>query len=332
MKYGDSFALIAGPKDTGRRLDVFIGEHLPRCSRSFAAQLISEDCVQVNGEPKKAGYRMKAGDAVRGCLPPPRPSGFRPEPIPLQILFEDEHIVVVDKQPGLVVHPAPGHYSGTLVNGLLHHCPDLGGIGSELRPGIVHRLDKDTSGTLVVAKKAPALERLAAQFKSRSVRKEYLALVHGDLAEDSATIRLSIGRHPVDRKRMSTASRKPREAETRWRVRRRFPGVCLLEVTLKTGRTHQIRVHLAAIGHPIVGDPVYGRRKADGSKSGPAALADLLAGARRQMLHAWRLGFEHPHTGAAMQFESPLPEDMARLIKGLENEFGKLEAEVVEKT
>jgi 23S rRNA pseudouridine1911/1915/1917 synthase len=324
MNSGDTFALEAGQNDAGTRLDVFIGERLPRCSRSFAAQLISEDCVRVNGQPKKPGYRLKAGDAVRAHMPPPRPAGFLPESIPLDILFEDEHIVVVNKQPGLVVHPAPGHYSGTLVNGLLHHCPDLGGIGAELRPGIVHRLDKDTSGTLVVAKNAQALERLAAQFKSRSVRKDYLALVHGGFSEDSGTIRFPIGRHPIDRKRMSTTSRKPREAETRWRLRREFPGVSLLEVGLKTGRTHQIRVHFAAIGHPIIGDPVYGRKKPALSPPGAADVDDLLAAARRQMLHAWRLGFTHPHGGQALRFESPLPADMERLIKALEAE-GKAE-------
>lgn len=323
MNRGDSFSIDAGDPDAGKRLDVFMGERLACCSRSFAAQLISHDCVRVNGQPRKPGYRLRSGDVVSGCLPPPTPSGLLAEPIPLQILFEDEHIVVVNKQPGLVVHPAPGHYSGTLVNGLLHHCPDLGAIGTEIRPGIVHRLDKDTSGTLVVAKNAPALERLAAQFKSRGVRKDYLALVCGEFSEDAGTIRLPIGRHPVDRKRMSTASRKPREAETRWRVQGRFPGVCLLEVALKTGRTHQIRVHLAAIRHPIVGDPVYGRRKTDGPKSETAAGAlGIISEARRQMLHAWRLGFTHPHSGLWVQFESPLPEDMAELIGALESEFG----------
>ena len=179
MTHGDAFSILVDSSAAGQRLDVFVGARLPDCSRSFAAQLIAGGNVRVNDRPQKPGHRLKTGDAVTGCIPPPRPAGFLPEPIPLAILYEDEHIVVINKPPGLVVHPAPGHYSGTLVNGLLYHCPDLGGIGSELRPGIVHRLDKDTSGTLVVAKDGAALEGLNAQFKARTVQKTYLALVHG---------------------------------------------------------------------------------------------------------------------------------------------------------
>jgi 23S rRNA pseudouridine1911/1915/1917 synthase len=221
-----------------------------------------------------------------------------------------------------VVHPAPGHACGTLVNALLNHCPDLGGIGAELRPGIVHRLDKDTSGTLVVAKNAVAIDNLSAQFKNRSVRKDYLALVRGEMAADSGAIRLPIGRHPEDRKRMSTRSRKSREAETVWRVARRWRGCTLLELHLKTGRTHQIRVHCAAIGRPIVGDSVYGRRKATADS---VEIQALFASARRQMLHAWRLEVAHPRTGEPMRFESPLPEDMERLIAKLEAGSSKAE-------
>jgi 23S rRNA pseudouridine1911/1915/1917 synthase len=199
---------------------------------------------------------------------------------------------------------------------LLHHCPDLGGIGAELRPGIVHRLDKDTSGTLVVAKNAAAVGHLATQFKNRTVKKDYLALVYGEMPTETGLIRMPIGRHPVDRKRMSTISRKGREAETGWRVSRCLCGFTLLELCLKTGRTHQIRVHCAAIQRPIVGDPVYGRSKQ------PARAADLqtlLANVRRQMLHAWRLEIVHPRSGEPMRFESPLPEDMQRLISELDN-------------
>jgi 23S rRNA pseudouridine1911/1915/1917 synthase len=231
--------------------------------------------------------------------------------------------VVINKPPGLVVHPAPGHYSGTLVNGLLYHCPDLGGIGSELRPGIVHRLDKDTSGTLVVAKDGAALEGLNAQFKARTVQKTYLALVHGAMPAAEGTIRLPIGRHPVDRKRMSVASRKTRPAETGWRVRSRFSGFTLLELDLKTGRTHQIRVHCAAVHHPIVGDPVYGKRSTASRSLAKPPRSDeinaLLTGAHRQMLHAWRLGFVHPYNGLPVHFESPLPEDMQTLIDRLQD-------------
>jgi 23S rRNA pseudouridine1911/1915/1917 synthase len=322
MTRGDEFSFPADAACSGIRLDVFIAERLPDCSRSFAGQLIASERFKVNGQVRKPAYRLKAGDIVTGFIPPPRPSGLLPEPIPLHILYDDHDIVVINKPPGLVVHPAPGHASGTLVNALLHHCPDLGGIGEELRPGIVHRLDKDTSGSLVVAKNAAALERLAAQFKNRSVRKDYLALIHGEMAAESGTIRLPVGRHPVDRKRMSTHSRKGREAETGWRVARRLGGVTLLELHLKTGRTHQIRVHCAAIQRPIVGDPVYGRVK---PLRGAADLHALLAPVRRQMLHAWRLEIDHPRNGERMRFESPMPEDMEQLIAGLEALSRKLE-------
>jgi 23S rRNA pseudouridine1911/1915/1917 synthase len=324
MTRGDEFSFPADAASSGIRLDVFIAERLPDCSRSFAGQLITGERFKVNGQVRKPAYRLKTGDVVTGSVPPPAPSRLRPEPIPLHILYEDPDIVVISKPPGLVVHPAPGHGSGTLVNALLHHCPDLGAIGAEIRPGIVHRLDKETSGTLVAAKNAAALEYLAAQFKNRSVRKDYLALVHGEMAAESGTIRLPVGRHPVDRKRMSTRSRRGREAETDWRVARRLGGFTLLELRLKTGRTHQIRVHCAAIGRPIVGDPVYGRSK---PPAGAAVLKTLLAGVRRQMLHAWRLEIDHPRTGERMRFESPLPEDMQRLIAKLEAHGLKPEAE-----
>jgi 23S rRNA pseudouridine1911/1915/1917 synthase len=244
---------------------------------------------------------------------------FKPEPIPIDILYEDDHIIMVNKQPGLVVHPAPGHFSGTLVNGLLYHCPDLGGIGGELRPGIVHRLDKDTSGTLVVAKHAAAHTNLSRQFKSRKIQKQYLALVHGDVKKAAGSIKLPIGRHPVDRKRMSTVSPSGRTAETAWSVKEQFQGFALLEVDLKTGRTHQIRVHCAALDHPIVGDTVYRPRKLEKTIARDYRQADkilqVLKSVKRQMLHAWRLSFRHPHTGKVVSFESPLPEDMASIIQ-----------------
>jgi len=324
MARGNDYSFPADAAGSGIRLDVFLAEHLPGCSRSLAGQLITSRQFKVNGQIRKPSYRLKADDIVSGHIPAPQPSEFQAEPIPLEILYEDAHILAINKPPGLVVHPAPGHRSGTLVNGLMYHCPDLGPIGSEIRPGIVHRLDKDTSGTLVVAKNAAALEHLAAQFKSRSVRKDYLALVYGEMTADSGTIRMPIGRHPVDRKRMSTRSRRGREAETGWRVARRLGGFTLLELRLKTGRTHQIRVHCAAIHRPIVGDAVYGRSK---PPSGAADLQALLAGVGRQMLHAWRLDIDHPHTGERLRFESPLPEDMEHLIAELEARSRKLEGE-----
>jgi len=231
--------------------------------------------------------------------------------------------VVLNKQAGIVVHPAPGHGSGTLVNALLYHCPDLEGIGGEIRPGIVHRLDKDTSGTMVVAKNAQTLDGLAKQFKARSVRKKYLALVYGELKKDAGTIDLPIGRHPVHRKQMSTTTRKGRPAVTSWRVYKRFQDITLLELTLKTGRTHQIRVHCSTMGHPIIGDPIYRPRKLfknldKKTEHLPTGTIDLLKTIPRQMLHARQLGFVHPRTNEYMSFESPVPDDMAALMAQLQ--------------
>jgi 23S rRNA pseudouridine1911/1915/1917 synthase len=257
---------------------------------------------------------------VTGTLPSPAPLPFSPEPIPLNILFEDDQIIVLDKPAGLVVHPAPGHDTGTLVNALLHHCTDLSGIGGRRRPGIVHRLDKDTSGTLVVAKTAAAHAELSHQFKQRQVCKTYLALVIGNMTGSEGRIILPIGRHPQDRKRMATVSRRPREAETRWRVREHFNGCCLLELDLKTGRTHQIRVHCSAIHHPIIGDPAYGpkrRKYPTGAYGLSKAVAHILAGAQRQMLHAWRLACEHPISAEPLVFESAIPQDMQAVLDAL---------------
>lgn len=321
MAENGAFSFLAGDSDAGLRLDAYIATKIPVCSRSFAARLITTEHILVNHHIRKPGYRLNAGDRIKGRIPPPEPVEYRPEPIPLNILYEDQHLVVVNKQPGLVVHPAPGHYSGTLVNALLYHCPDLGGIGGEIRPGIVHRLDKDTSGTLLVAKNSMTHEKLSLQFKERAVRKEYLALVLGTMASEKGHVRLPIGRHPVHRKRMSALSSKSRDAETIWRVREEFGGATLLRLNLLTGRTHQIRVHVAAIHHPVVGDTVYGSRKMLKNLSGGSKrnkiLADLLGSASRQMLHAWRLGFTHPARGEFMTFESPLPEDMNNLINKL---------------
>ncbi|MGD9045409.1 MAG: RluA family pseudouridine synthase, partial [Desulfobacterales bacterium] len=256
-----AFSIDVKPADEDKRLDVLVASLLSDFTRTFVAGLISAEHIQVDGQPKKPGYRVKSGQKISGVIPPPVPVKFKPEPIPIDILFEDDHIIVVNKQPGLVVHPAPGHFSGTLVNGLLHHCPDLHGIGGELRPGIVHRLDKDTSGTMIVAKNDAAHQHLSRQFKSRQIKKEYLALVHGILKTESGNIKLPIGRHPVDRKRMSTVSPKGRTAETAWQVKEEFQVFTLLSLELKTGRTHQIRVHCASLRHPIVGDKVYRPRK-----------------------------------------------------------------------
>ena len=314
-----AFTIFVDKIDAGKRLDVLVAARLSDHSRSFIAHLITCGRIKVQGKIMKPGYRVKSGDQVEVIIPPPEPLTFRPEPIPIEILFEDELMIVINKQPGLVVHPAPGHTSGTLVNALLYHCPTLGSIGGKIRPGIVHRLDKETSGVLVVAKNDTAHHHLARQFKSREVKKRCLALVHGRVKEDSGTVAFSIGRHPVDRKKMSTRSRKARGAETRWKVKERFDGATLLDLDLKTGRTHQIRVHCAAIGHPVVGDAVYGgRRRLD--LSGREKNISSQIKVNRQMLHAQCLQFAHPVTKEETSFEAPLPADMAELIEALRNQ------------
>jgi len=318
-----AFTIFVDKIDAGKRLDVLIAARLLDHSRSFIAHLLADGRIKIQGKIMKPGYRVKSGDRINGAVPPPEPLTFGAEPIPVDILFEDEQMIVVNKQPGLVVHPAPGHYSGTLVNALLYHCPTLGGIGGKVRPGIVHRLDKDTSGVLVVAKNDTAHHHLTRQFKSREVKKRYLALVHGQVTEGSGTVTLSIGRHPVDRKKMSTRSRTARGAETRWKVLERFDGVTLLALDLKTGRTHQIRVHCAAIGHPVVGDAVYGgRRRLDVSGRGKSVSPQIKA--VRQMLHAQCLQFSHPADERPMSFEAPLPADMAGLIEVFRNKMKKI--------
>ena len=298
-----------------------MASRLADCTRSFAATLIRNDFIRVNQSKVKPGLRLKAGDVVAGEIPPPKPIDCTPEDIPLDFLYEDGDLAVINKPAGMVVHPAPGNYTGTLVNALLFHCPDMGCIGGDIRPGIVHRLDKDTTGVMVVAKNSVAHQDLSAQFKERSIQKEYLAVVNGDMEEDSGRIELPIGRHPTQRKKMSTIGRAGRRAETLWRVEKRYTGFTLLRLDLKTGRTHQIRVHCAAMHHPVVGDPLYGGRR---SSALPANVPDqvivLLKGVRRQMLHARKLSFRHPTSNASLTFEAPLPDDMQALIKALDGQ------------
>lgn len=319
------------PPDTPpERLDAFLARRLPEflnqdypddathCSRSFAASLIRKGLVQVDGTAQKPSYRVRPFQQISGCLPPPEPVDIAAEPISLDIRFQDDHLIVVNKPAGLVVHPAPGHAGGTLVNALLFHCPSLAGIGGEQRPGIVHRLDKDTSGLLLVAKNSQAHHGLSKQFKARIIKKQYLALVHGSPEKASGKIDLPLGRHPVERKKMSTRSHSSREALTIWSVKERLPGATLLQVDLKTGRTHQIRVHCQAMGHPIVGDPVYGPRRArKGSDQHQTERQKVLKKARRQMLHAARLSFIHPATGQPMTIDASLPEDMSAILEML---------------
>jgi 23S rRNA pseudouridine1911/1915/1917 synthase len=317
-KIKDVFSYTVEPCEAGQRLDIFISGRLAHCSRSYAALLIRQGFVQVNGQLCKPGYRVKFNEFIVTRIPAPAPVDLVAEPLALDILFEDPDLLVINKPAGLVVHPAAGHSTGTLVHGILYHCPDLEGIGAEKRPGIVHRLDKDTSGILVVAKNARAHHDLSRQFKARSIKKHYLALVAGSPETAGGHIDLPVGRHPIERKKMSTRSTRGRDALTLWHVRGRFAGATLLDIELKTGRTHQIRVHCQAMGFPIVGDPVYGWKGAFKKiTAGNAGRHAAFKGIKRQMLHAYRLGFDHPVDGKALSFEAPLPEDMAELLEQL---------------
>lgn len=310
-----SFSFLVDPIHAGSRLDRVVNAEVEHCSRSFAAILIRNGRIFVDGTIKKAGYAVKAGERITGTIDPPTTPAFTPQAIELDVLYEDDELLVVNKAPGMVVHPAPGHSQGTLVNALLNHCPDLSGISGSLRPGIVHRLDKDTSGVLIVAKTSLAMHHLSDQFKSRRVRKHYLALVYGLPPEDAGSIDLPIGRHPQDRKKMSVTTRSPRSALTHWQVLERYAGACLLKLDIRTGRTHQIRVHCMAMGHPVIGDPVYGRR---GDLKRLAQVSpDMAQGVkshRRQLLHAWKLQITHPVDGQTLMFQAPLADDMTDLI------------------
>jgi len=305
------FSFSALNEHAGERLDNVVALQVAGCSRSMAANFIREGQIRVRNEIKKPGYRIKAGDIIFGRIPAPEPIACEPEAITLNILHEDDDILVISKPAGMVVHPAPGHFSGTLVNAILYHCPKLEGIGGKIRPGIVHRLDKDTSGILVVAKTAAAQAHLASQFKDRTLQKTYLALVSGRMKTASGVIDLPIGRHPVDRKKMSVLSKRNRDARTLWRVKELFDAASFLEIEIKTGRTHQIRVHCASMQHPVVGDAVYGYRNS------AAHLPDILKTVSRQMLHAWRMAFTHPITGEKIHLEAPIPEDMLQVLNGL---------------
>jgi len=298
---------VVGPELAGARLDAALARLEPGLSRAQVQRLIEQGEVTVAGARAKPAHKLRAGERIEGRVPEPVPVALAAQAIPLAILHEDRDLVVVDKPAGMVVHPAAGHAEGTLVNALLHHCRDLSGVGGELRPGIVHRIDKDTSGVLVVAKHDRAHRALAAQWKTHAIEREYLAFVKSAPRVDSGTVDAPIGRHPTDRKRMSTRARVARSAVTHWRVEERLRDAALLRVRLETGRTHQIRVHMASIGMALIGDPVYG-----GGRAHPAS-----RGLRRQALHATVLGFTHPTSGARLRFESPLPADLVALLESL---------------
>jgi len=290
----------------GQRLDVFLSG-ASGLSRARIQRLIEGGHVLVGGQPQKAGHRVSPGEQIQLHIPPATPLLLTPEAIPLDILHEDDDLIVLNKPAGMVVHPGAGRSTGTLVHALLAHCGTLPGIGGVQRPGIVHRLDRDTSGVLVVAKTEAAHLSLSRQFKARVVKKQYLALVHGAVPRESGQIDAAIGRREHDRKRMGVRLRNGRTARTAYHVLRRWPNMTLVALDLETGRTHQIRVHLAHIGHAVVGDQVYGgrRQRRQDSLDGPHA--------DRQMLHAWRLAFHHPNTGAWIGFTAPVPEDFLRL-------------------
>lgn len=297
---------VAGPADAKERIDKYAKTQLgEEFSRSQIQLWIEAGNLVVNGAPVKANYKLAEGDRIVLVIPGAEPTEIVPEDIPLEIYYEDSDVIVVNKPRGMVVHPAPGHTSGTLVNALMFHCKDLSGINGELRPGIVHRIDKDTSGLIMAAKNDKAHASLAAQLKAHTVTRKYYALVHGNVSHDQGTVDAPIGRDPHDRKMYTVIERNSKHAVTHFQVVERFGDYTLLELKLETGRTHQIRVHMKFIGHPLVGDPLYGRSKGikmDG-----------------QALHAAVLGFDHPEDGRYLEFSAPIPADMENVLQSLRN-------------
>lgn len=285
------------------RIDKYISGMVDTLSRSYLQKLIKENAVSVNGAPVKANYRVKAEDEIVFCLPEAVEPDIEPEDIALSILYEDEDLLFINKPKGMVVHPAAGHYSGTVVNAVLYHCRGhLSGINGIMRPGIVHRIDKDTTGSLVICKTDAAHADVARQLKEHTITRRYRAIVHGLFAEEEGTIDTPIGRHPTERKKMAAGVSNGRTAVTHYRILQRFEGYTYLECILETGRTHQIRVHMASIGHPLLGDEVYGNRKSPFKLEG-------------QTLHAMTLGLQHPRDGRYLEIEAPLPDYFVRLLQ-----------------
>ncbi len=288
--------------EEGERIDRFLAEKTNSLSRSRIQKLITEGHITVNRKIVKPNYKIKDRDLVKVILPPSAPLRLEPENIPLDIIYEDEGLIVVNKPRGMVVHPAPGNYSGTLVNALLYHCHDLSGINGMLRPGIVHRLDKDTTGLIVAAKSDMVHRELAKQLKERKIKRTYLALVHGNIKEDRGIIDAPLGRHPAERKKMTVLKSGGRTARTCYRVQERFGNYTLVRARLETGRTHQVRVHLAYIKHPVVGDPLYGPRKNN-------------YGLKGQLLHAQELELYNPVKNEIMKFEAEPPQDFREFLR-----------------
>ena len=314
MLLGETLHIVAGPEDEGMRLDKFLSVRVEELTRSAAERLAEQGQVSSGGKTLDKKYRLRAGDAIEVILPEPVGLDILPEAIPLDIRYEDADLLVVNKPKGMVVHPAAGHAGGTLVNALLAHCGDsLSGINGVIRPGIVHRIDKDTSGLLIVAKNDFAHQRLAEQIKEHSFTRMYEAVVHGNLKEDTGTVDAPIGRHPTDRKRMAVTEKNSRHAVTHFEVLARYKGFTPVRLTLETGRTHQIRVHMAYIGHPVAGDPVYGPKKPVPNLDG-------------QCLHARVIGFVHPRTGEYLEITSELPSYFTAFLEKLKKQtFGGME-------
>ena len=290
----------------GERIDRYLSEELEDRSRSYIQKLIKENHVTVNQKPVKANYRLSLGDRVEIDLPEAKEPDIKPEDIPLDILYEDKDIIIVNKPKQMVVHPAPGHYSQTLVNALMYHCGfELSGINGTMRPGIVHRIDMDTAGSLVACKNDMAHQSLSKQLKEHSIRRIYVAIVHGNIKEEDGTVNAPIGRHPTERKKMSIHSRNGREAITHYQVLERFGNYTYIQCELETGRTHQIRVHMASLGHPLLGDMVYGPKKCP------------FPHLQGQTLHARTLGIIHPRTGEYLEVNAPLPAYFIELLDKL---------------
>jgi len=305
---GENF--VVQVSEVGERLDMFLTKKTG-ITRSQIQKFIEKGNVLVGGSTVKPNYKVKANDLLSLIILEGKPEGLVPEPIPLEILYENDHIVVVNKPAGMVVYPSAGHSHGTLMNALLYHCRRLAAVGGPMRPGVVHRLDKDTSGLMVIALTDKAYYDLVEQFRERSVYKRYLALIYGNLRKDQGEITLIIGRSESDRKKMSTRVRRGKAAVTRWKVMERFDNSSLIEVTLGTGRTHQIRVHFASIGHPVLGDRIYGKKTEIEGRGKKKVFFP------RQMLHAEILGFTHPATGEYLKFSASVPGDMTEKIKEL---------------
>ncbi|HYR83585.1 MAG TPA: RluA family pseudouridine synthase [Terriglobia bacterium] len=304
--------LLAEPDHRGLRLDVFLARHLGNLTRSQVQLLNRSGAILIEGHQNKAGYKIRGGETIEIDLSALEPASLTPEQLPLQIYFEDEDLAVVEKPAGMVVHPGSGKGGGTLVHGLLFHFQNLSDVGGKSRPGIVHRLDKRTSGLIIVAKNNVAHARLSQAFQDRQIQKSYIALVHGRPRVNSGTIELSIGRHRTIRTKMAAGAKKGRSAYTEYRVVEQFRGFSLLELKIKTGRTHQIRVHLSAIGHPVVGDNVYGERQYTQFVKKHGEL-------NRYFLHSTGLGFNHPSTQVPLKFHSPLPEELQKLLQSIKS-------------